>query len=72
MAYKFKKLVQQFHFLSAKAFLVGFPFFLIGPLTPDILAQKLFLLFHFLDPCFSLDGFVVTAIDNLDPGFSLL
>ncbi len=38
----------------ARAFLVGLPLgFLIGPLTPDILAQKLFLLLAALLPFFN-------------------
>jgi hypothetical protein len=40
--------------------------------NPFILAQKDLRLFADLEPGFSLDGFVVTAIDNLDPGFAAL
>jgi hypothetical protein len=39
---------------------------------PFILAQKLALRFAALDPFFNLDGFVVTAIFNLDPGLARL
>jgi hypothetical protein len=38
---------------------------------PDILAQKDLRLFAAFEPGFSFDGFVVTAIDNFDPGFCL-
>jgi hypothetical protein len=37
---------------------------------PLILAQNDFLLFAAFEPAFSLLGFVVTAIDNFEPGFS--
>ena len=37
---------------------------------PLILAQNDFLLFADLDPFFNLDGFVVTAVFNLEPGFA--
>ena len=37
---------------------------------PDILAQKDFLLLADFEPFFNWLGFVVTAIDNLDPGFA--
>jgi hypothetical protein len=58
-----KRFHQQFHFLRAKAFLVGRPFLsFIGPGIPPILAQNDFLLFAAFDPGFNLDGFVVTAI----------
>tara|TARA_R110002110_G_scaffold82140_2_gene213604 strand:- start:201 stop:341 length:141 start_codon:yes stop_codon:yes gene_type:complete len=39
---------------------------------PLILAQKDFLLFASLLPSLSFDGFVVTAVFKLEPGFSLL
>jgi hypothetical protein len=39
---------------------------------PDILAQKDFLLLADFEPFFNLLGLVVTAIDNLDPGFAAL
>jgi hypothetical protein len=39
---------------------------------PFILAQKLFLLLAALEPFFNLDGLVVTAIDNFDPGLAAL
>jgi hypothetical protein len=39
---------------------------------PFILAQKLFLLLAALEPAFNLDGLVVTAIDNFDPGLAAL
>jgi hypothetical protein len=39
---------------------------------PFILAQKDFLLLAALEPFFSLDGLVVTAVLNLDPGLALL
>jgi hypothetical protein len=38
---------------------------------PDILAQNDFLRFADLEPGFNLDGLVVTAIESLEPGFSL-
>ena len=51
---------------------MGLPLgFFIGPLTPDILAQNDLRLFDALEPFFSFEGFVVTAICNFDPGFSL-
>jgi len=51
---------------------VGLPLgFFIGPLTPDILAQNDLRLFDALEPFFSFEGLVVTAICNFDPGFSL-
>ena len=37
---------------------------------PDILAQNDLRLFAALDPAFSLEGLVVTAIESLEPGFS--
>jgi hypothetical protein len=37
---------------------------------PFILEQKDLRLFAALEPFFNLDGFVVTAIDNLEPGFA--
>jgi hypothetical protein len=39
---------------------------------PDILAQKDFLLLADFEPFFNLLGLVVTAIDNLEPGFAAL
>jgi hypothetical protein len=39
---------------------------------PVILAQNDLRLFAALEPFFNLDGFVVTAIDNLDPGLAAL
>jgi hypothetical protein len=64
---------QQFHFLKERAFLVGLPLgFFIGPGIPDIRAQKLFLRLAALLPGFSLEGLVVTAMESLLPGFSLL
>jgi hypothetical protein len=39
---------------------------------PVILAQKDLRLFAALEPFFNFDGFVVTAIDNLDPGLAAL
>jgi hypothetical protein len=39
---------------------------------PDILAQKDFLLLADFEPGFNLLGLVVTAIDNLEPGFAAL
>jgi hypothetical protein len=63
---------QQFHFLKAKALRVGLPLgFFIGPFTPPILAQKLFLRLDALEPGLSFDGLVVTAICSFEPGFSL-
>jgi hypothetical protein len=37
---------------------------------PDILAQNDLRLFAAFDPGFNFDGFVVTAIDNFEPGCS--
>jgi len=37
---------------------------------PFILAQKLALRLAALDPFFNFDGFVVTAIESLDPGLA--
>jgi hypothetical protein len=37
---------------------------------PVILAQKDLRLFAALEPFFNFDGFVVTAIDSLDPGLA--
>jgi len=37
---------------------------------PFILAQKDLRLFADLEPALSLEGFVVTAVFNLDPGFA--
>jgi hypothetical protein len=39
---------------------------------PFILAQKLFLRFAALEPAFNLDGLVVTAVFNFDPGLAAL
>jgi len=39
---------------------------------PLILEQKDLRLFAALEPFLSLEGLVVTAIDNLEPGFALL
>jgi hypothetical protein len=39
---------------------------------PFILAQNDFLLLADLEPGFNLDGLVVTAIDNLEPGLARL
>ena len=65
-------LIQQFHLRSARALRVGLPLgFFIGPFTPDILAQKLFLRLAAFEPGLSLLGLVVTAVCSLDPGFSL-
>ena len=65
-------LIQQFHLRKARALRVGLPLgFFIGPFTPPILAQKLFLRLAALEPGLSFDGLVVTAICNLLPGFSL-
>ncbi len=38
---------------------------------PDILAQKLLRRLAALEPFFSLDGLVVTAVWSFDPGFAL-
>jgi len=43
----------------------------IGPGIPDILAQNDLRLFASLLPGFNSDGFLVTAVCNLLPGFSL-
>jgi len=52
---------------------VGLPFgFLIGPFTPDILAQKDLRLLAALLSGLSLEGGVVTAIFNLLPGLAAL
>ena len=51
---------------------VGLPFLsFIGPGMPPIREQKFFLRLAALEPGFSFDGFVVTAICSLEPGFSL-
>jgi hypothetical protein len=39
---------------------------------PFILAQKLFLRLAALEPFFNLDGLVVTAMLNLEPGLAFL
>jgi hypothetical protein len=39
---------------------------------PLILAQKDLRLFAALEPFFNLDGFVVTAVFSLEPGFAAL
>ena len=39
---------------------------------PFILAQKDLRLFADLEPALSLEGFVVTAVFNFDPGFAAL
>jgi hypothetical protein len=39
---------------------------------PFILAQNDFLLLADLEPGFNFEGFVVTAIDNLEPGLAAL
>ena len=58
--------------MSANALRVGLPFgFVIGPGMPPILAQNDLRRFAALEPGFNLLGFVVTAIDSLEPGFSL-
>ena len=64
-------LFQQFHLRKARALRVGFPFSSrIAPCIPPILAQKDLRRFADLDPAFSFEGGVVTAIFNLLPGFS--
>ena len=53
----------QFHLRRARALRVGLPLgFFIGPLTPDILAQKLLRRLAAFEPGLSLLGFVVTAV----------
>ena len=50
---------------------VGLPFgFVIGPGMPPILAQNDLRRLAAADPGLSFDGFVVTAILSLDPGFA--
>ena len=57
---------------SASVLRVGLPLgFFAGPLTPDILAQKLLRRLAALLPGLSFEGLVVTAVCNFDPGFSL-
>ena len=57
-------LYQHFHLRNAKALRVGFPFFLIAPLTPPILAQKLFFLPAAFEPFL---GLPVTGALRLAP-----
>ena len=68
-------LYQQFHFLSALFILESGSLAVFAEVNfffiPFIREQKDFLLFADLDPLFNFDGLVVTAVFNLEPGFSL-